>query len=165
MARGHGDRLSLKREQAISALLSEATIEAAAGKVGVDPRTLKRWLALPGFAAAYRAARQQVLDRTVGRLLSTTDKAVQALDRNLTCGAAHAEIRAAVAVLEHAARGVGLLDLAAEVAAIKRQLEELNRADAGPATEGSGPAEGVDRAGTPGAGADGEGAGAAAAGP
>ena len=45
-----------KQEQAIAALLTETTIEAAATVCGVSLRTLKRWLADDGFQREYRAA-------------------------------------------------------------------------------------------------------------
>src|SRR5436189_225777 len=51
--------LTDNQEIAIAALLSEATIGAAAAKVGVTARTINEWQRQPHFAAAYREARRQ----------------------------------------------------------------------------------------------------------
>ena len=53
------------REQALAALLTEKTVEDAAAKAGIAYRTLKLWLTRPDFQADYRAARAEILDRTV----------------------------------------------------------------------------------------------------
>jgi hypothetical protein len=142
-----GARLDERQEQAVAALLTEPTHEAAAAKAGVSPRTLRYWLAQPEFAAAYRAARQAVLEQTVARLLAATGKAVQALERNLTCGKPQAEIRAAVAVLGQAARGVEVLDLAGQLEDLQRQLEGVQRGAGDPLASGEPPAGGAPAAG------------------
>src|SRR5262245_60449466 len=76
---GHGDKLPRKQEAAISALLTAASITSAAAQVGVSEKTLRNWLKRPGFAAAYAAARHEVLDRTVIWMLAATGKAVRTL--------------------------------------------------------------------------------------
>jgi hypothetical protein len=119
-----GARVRRKQEQAIAALLTETTILAAAAKAEVDVRTLKRWLTLPDFSEAYRAARHEILDRAVTRLLGACDDAVGTLQRNLRCGDAGPENRAAVAVLGLAVRGMEVHDLARQVSELKKQLEE-----------------------------------------
>jgi hypothetical protein len=119
--RGHGDKLSGRQEQAIAALLSERTVEDAAAKVPVGYRTLKGWLALPAFQDAYRRARADVLERTVGRLLSITGKAVDTLEALLDGAHAGTRARAAVAILDHATRGVELLDLDARLRALEER--------------------------------------------
>jgi hypothetical protein len=124
VARGHGDKLSRKQEQAIAALLAQPTIEAAARAANVAERTLKGWLVLPEFAAAYARARREVLERTVARLLKATGKAVDTLEVNLVAERPSDQIRAAVAILEHAGRGVELLDLAERLAEVERRLAE-----------------------------------------
>jgi hypothetical protein len=151
---GHGAKLERKQEQAIAALLAEPTIEAAARKAKVAHATLKGWLKQPAFEAAYAEARRQVLERTVARLLASTIKAVEALDRNLDADRPGDQIRAAVAVLEHAAKGVELLDLAGQVGDLRHQVEELQRDDGDPATAaqrpekeaGAGPRDGLQAA-------------------
>jgi hypothetical protein len=111
-----------KREAAIAALLTERTVEEAAAKAGISYRALKLWLTQPDFAAAYRAARAAILDRTVASLLRTCTKAVDRLEQNLDSPNPQAANRAALAILAHAFRGMEALDLRAEIEAIKRQL-------------------------------------------
>jgi hypothetical protein len=133
MMAGHGDK-SRRWELAIGALMSEATVEAAARKARVGYRTLKGWLALPEFQAAYRQARQEVVERTVARLLALTGKAVETLDRNLTCGRPAAEIRAAELALAQGYKGVEVLDLAQEVEELKRLIQEMRHGQRNPET-------------------------------
>jgi hypothetical protein len=115
-------KIGRKGGAVIAALLTEPTHAAAAAKAGVSEATVQRWLRDPAFAAAYRAARRAVVESAVGRLQQAAAKAVDALERNLTCGQAGAEIRAAVAVLDKAAWGVEFLDMAARLEDLERGL-------------------------------------------
>jgi hypothetical protein len=117
--RGNQER---KQELTIAALLTERTIEDAAAKVGVAFRTLKRWLADPGFLTAYRDARRRVVEAVVGQLQAASAKAVQALVVNLECESPAARNTAARVILEMAVKGVELAD-------VLQRLEALERAD------------------------------------
>src|SRR5207247_1202445 len=109
-----------KREQAIAALLEKPTITEAAQVVGLSERTIRRWLSDPRFAADDRLARRQVVEVAIGGLQQATAEAVAALRRNLTADAPQAvQVRAALGILEQAAKGVELLDLAERVAALE----------------------------------------------
>jgi len=119
---GHGEKRSRRQEQAIAALLAEPTIEAAAVRAGVSANTLGRWLQDAAFLSAYRDARRAVVESAIARIQGATSEAVDALRRNLTCGRPGDEIRAAVAILAHAARGVELLDLAARLDTLESRL-------------------------------------------
>src|SRR6516164_1168153 len=114
-------KLGRKQEALIAALLTEATHAAAAAQAGVSEATLQRWLHLPEFQAAYRQARRRVVEASIGRLQQTTNKAVEALERNLACGHAGSEIRAALGILDHAVKAVELLDVVERV----EELEHL----------------------------------------
>lgn len=151
--RGHGEKLGRKGEAAIAALLSRRTVEEAAAEAGVSYSTLKGWLRRPAFRAAYAAARERVLERTVARLLAVTGKAVDALEKNLDAREAKDSTRAAVAVLTHAVRGVEALDLAGQVAELRQQLEGM-RGVHGNAENGAGPAANGRRRPDAGAGGD-----------
>jgi hypothetical protein len=108
---GHGEKLGRKWEQAIAALLAEPTVGAAAGKAGVSYRTLKGWLALPEFLRAYRRARREVLEAAVGRLQAAAGQAVDTLLAVAKEGAKDGDrVRAAVALLDHAFRGLAVAD-------------------------------------------------------
>src|SRR5262245_66632042 len=79
MAGGHGEKLTRWQDVAIACLLSEPSIKRAAKKAGLDESTLRGWLKLPGFAAAYRQARRQVVEQAVGRRQRASGKAVGTL--------------------------------------------------------------------------------------
>jgi hypothetical protein len=107
MNNGHGQKRSRKREQAIAALLSEPTVQAAAPKAGVSLSTLKRWLKEPGFRAAYRRARRELVEGAVGRMQAATGEAVTTLLTVARSGARDGDrVRAAVAILDNAQRGL-----------------------------------------------------------
>jgi hypothetical protein len=114
-----GDRLTRKQEAAIAALLTEPTIACAAARAGVSVRALKGWMTLPAFDAEYRAARRAVLERTINGLVRATGRALATLERAMGCGLPGVEVRAAVAVLDQSREGLVMLDLAAEVEALK----------------------------------------------
>ena len=63
-----GEKITRQMEEAISALLCQRNIEEAANAAGVATATLKRWLQLPKFAAAYRQARCEAVARSFARI-------------------------------------------------------------------------------------------------
>ncbi len=70
-----------KREVAIEALLTEPTVEAAARVSKVSARTIRRWLKDDAdFVASYRAARRQIFEAAIGRLVSLCAKAVEQIE-------------------------------------------------------------------------------------
>ena len=77
--KGHGEKLSRKKNQAIAALLELPTIRAAAEAVGVGESTLYRWLGNDSFREAYAAARAEVVRHAVANLQRSTSEAVEAL--------------------------------------------------------------------------------------
>jgi hypothetical protein len=126
-SRGHGDKLSRTQEKAIAALLSTRTIGEAAKTCGVNDATMWRWLQLPDFSAAYRAARRQVVERAVSELQAAAGEAVATLKRNLHCEQASVEIRAAQIILEQAVKGVELMDLQERVERLESLLGEREK--------------------------------------
>lgn len=110
------ERRRYRQDVAVVRLLTEPTIAAAAKSAGIGEKTLRRWLHDdPEFQARYRAARDATLRLAVGRLHGLMGGACEALTRALTCGTPAVEVRAAVAILDHAMRGAELLDLADRV--------------------------------------------------
>jgi hypothetical protein len=97
---GHGEKLSRKKETAVVALLAAPTVTAAAAQAGIGERTLRRWLQTPEFKAAHRDARRQIVEASIARLQRATTDAVEALERNVRCGDAAVEVRAACAILD-----------------------------------------------------------------
>jgi len=116
--------LTPKQEKALSALLTEPTILAAAKKVGVGERTLHTWLGEDAFAAAYRNARRAAVSQAVTRLQQVSSGAVAVLvnvmaDKDNPAGT---RVNAAKTVLEFSFRAVELEDLAERIAALEQQM-------------------------------------------
>jgi transposase-like protein len=66
---GHGQKFERQKEAAIAALIHhQGNIEQAAHAVHVCGRTLRRWMQLPEFDAAYRQARQDIVRQAHARL-------------------------------------------------------------------------------------------------
>jgi hypothetical protein len=151
-----GGSKSRRRSAALAALLQQPTLELAAAQAGIHAATLQRWLRQADFLADYRAARRQVTEAAVGHLQQLTAEAAVVLRRNMGCGHAGTEVRAAVAVLEQAAKGIDVFDLADKVAALEAQLQEV-MARGSFSTAASGPTNGHAR--TPGPDRGGPGAG------
>ena len=104
-------KLGRKQEALIASLLTEPTHAAAAAQAGVSEATVHRWLHLPGFQAAYRQARRQLVEGAVGRIQAATGQAVDTLLAVARGGAKDADrVRAAVALLDHALRGLTAAD-------------------------------------------------------
>jgi hypothetical protein len=133
---GHGAKIDRKWEQAIAALLAEPTVQDAARAAKVSYASLKGWLQEHEFVTAYRAARREVLEQAIGRLQQACGQAVETLVRNLSCGKGPVEVRAALGVLDQAARGLETTDLLAEVEALRQELEEVRRGHGEPETGG-----------------------------
>jgi hypothetical protein len=119
---GSNDTLTARQHAAIAAMLSEPTLLQAAKRAHVGEATLRRWMHLPSFVAAYRSARRQVMDQVIGGLQRVAGEAVKTLERNLTCGRPGVEIRAALGVLDCAAKGLQVGDLLDRVEEIERLL-------------------------------------------
>jgi len=120
---GSNDSLTPRQHAAIAALLTERTHATAAKKAEVAEQTLRRWLATDArFVATYRAARRTVMDAVIGNLQQVASKAVDTLEKNLTCGRPADEIRAALGVLAHASRGLEIGDLLERVEELERLL-------------------------------------------
>lgn len=120
-----GARLTGQQVKAIEALLTHATIKDAAPVVGVNERTLRNWLRQPAFAREFREVRTELLDAAVSRLHKLLGEAVQTLERALTVGNAHAEVRAAIAIFANVIKAREQQDLAAELAELRAELEGL----------------------------------------
>jgi hypothetical protein len=121
--------MTRKQEQAVGALLASQTLAEAAQLAGVGDATLRRWLKLPTFRRAYLDARRQVVEGVVSGLQQLATKAVEALERNLTCDNPATEVRAALGVLEQTFRGVELLDLAERVEDLEQRQQHREKSE------------------------------------
>ena len=122
---GHGEKLTRKQEQAISALLSEQTLTAAAERIGVSEITLRRWLKQDGFLAAYREARREVVEKAVSQLQQASWAASTTLLKLLGSGSDSVRLRAAQTILDQASRGIELLDFEERLTALEKQSEPI----------------------------------------
>jgi hypothetical protein len=103
---GHGAKLGHKMFPAIAALMSKSSMEEAARSVGIDAKTLSRWIKDPTFETAYREARETAFSQSLARLQESAGLAVTTLleimrDKKT---AAALRVRAADLVLVHAGR-------------------------------------------------------------
>jgi transposase-like protein len=118
---GHGAKFGRKKEEAIAALLTQRNVEEAARAIGVDAKTLLRWMKLPEFQVAYREARRDAFSQSIARLQQATSAAVTTLLKVMVDpgSPASAKVRAADSVLDHAAKAIEIEDLEARIAALE----------------------------------------------
>ena len=111
-------------EEAIAALLTEASIEAAAQQVGIGYRTLHRWLREDtDFQKAYRKAKRHVVEQAMTQVQQASGTAVATLLAVMQDPEtpASAKVSAAKAVLEQALKTVEIEDLESRIAALEAQ--------------------------------------------
>ena len=77
------DGLTPLQVKAILALLNEPTIVRAASTVGVDERSIRRWLEDPTFKRAYHAARREAFDHAIGLTQRYAPLAVNTLAKTM----------------------------------------------------------------------------------
>ena len=118
-------KLTFKQEQAVAALLSETTVSAAAEKVGINEATLYRWMNLPPFEARYRKARRQVVEKATAQLQQNAWAASTTLLKLLGAGSESIRLRAAMAILDHANKGVEMMDFEDRLEAIEQFAKDL----------------------------------------
>ena len=122
--------LSRRAEQAISALLTTASIGDAAQQAGIGERTLYRWLREDApFQAAYRRAKRQVVEQAMTQIQQATGIAVETLLAVMQDPEtpASARVSAAKAVLEQALKTVEIEDLESRLTALEAQIKETRR--------------------------------------
>lgn len=124
--KGHGEKLSRKRELAILALLTSSTLAEAAIHCGVAEVTLWRWLKNDLFREHYRKARRQALELAVDRLARIAGDAVSTLENVAkdTKALPSSRVSAAKGILEIALRCVELQDIEDRVSKLE---EKINR--------------------------------------
>ena len=120
--KGHGEKLSRKQEEAIAALLTEATVTAAAERVGVAEVTLWRWLKRDDFLAAYRTARREVVEKATAQLQQGSWAAATTLLKLLAASSESVRLRAATAILDQANKGLDVLDFEERLAEVERRI-------------------------------------------
>ena len=124
---GHGEKLSRKQDQVITALVTCASITEAAAQCGLADVTLRRWLKQEPFQAAYREARRAVVQQAITQVQRATGEAVDTLRRVMQDAEAPASARvsAAKTILETAVKAVEVEDLEARITALEAQGQPL----------------------------------------
>jgi transposase-like protein len=124
---GHGAKFGRKKEDAIAALLTQRTVEEAARSLNIATKTLLRWMKEPEFDATYRAARRQAYGQSISRLQQGSSAAATTLLKVMVDPAtpSSTRVRAAEAVLSHAAKAIEIEDIDARL----RELEAAAEAN------------------------------------
>lgn len=107
-------------------MLSLPSIVAAAQAAGVNDKTARRWLKLPHFQAAYKAAQKALFDEALSALLSGVDTAINTLKRNMTSEDVppSTQVRAAQIWLEQAISLHKMSDLEQKIAELELFMKE-----------------------------------------
>ncbi len=114
--------LTPKQEDGIVALLNEPTVRKAAESIGVDERTVHRWLDQPEFSRRYRKARREAFAQAIALTQKYAPHAVQTLMKVMADPtAAHtAKVSAATALLKFSRESIELDDVVARVEALEQ---------------------------------------------
>ncbi len=96
--------LTSKQEELIAAMLETPKIAQAALKAGIPHQTARRWVKLPAFQDAYKAAQRDLFDRALNGLMLKVDKAIETIGQVMDDleAPANARLRAAQIILEQA---------------------------------------------------------------
>jgi len=123
---GHGAKFGRKKEQAIAALLTQPSQEAAARSVGVAGKTLRTWLKVPEFHRSYLEARREVVGQANARMQQNSGFAASTLLKVMVSQdvPASVRIRAALAVMQLSQKSLQDEDLEIRLAAVEESLEK-----------------------------------------
>lgn len=112
-----------KKARALAALLSEPTQAAAAKKIGISPRTMRRYMDDPEFSEAYQHAHAQLVEDAAKRMQRGLSAAVDTLHEIATDQEAGktARVAAARSLLEQTLRYTEISDIMSRIA----KLEEM----------------------------------------
>jgi hypothetical protein len=123
--KGHGSQYEQKKESAISALLTQRSMEDAARSIGVGPSTLRRWMRMPDFDAAYRQARRDAMAQSIARLQQHSGVATTTTLKIMIDPAAPpaCRLKASCWVFETGLQGIAVEDMQARVAALERKAD------------------------------------------
>ena len=122
---GHGAKFGRKQEEAIAALLTQRNVDEAARSIGIDPKTLLRWMKVPEFKTAYREARRAAFSQTVARLQQGSPAAATTLlkimvDQNAPYAS---RVRAAECVINHSIKAIEIEDIEARVSDLEQAAQ------------------------------------------
>jgi transposase-like protein len=119
---GHGSKFGHKKEAAIDALLTQRNVEEAARSIDIGTQTLRRWMKIPEFEAAYLEARRAAVAQSNARLQQASSAAVSTLLKIMVDGStpASTRVRAADSVLDHAKQSIEIDDIQVRLTALEQ---------------------------------------------
>lgn len=119
------DELTANQERFLVDLLTAPTIAEAAKETGINESTARRWLSQRPVQRAWRELRRQVVEQALTGVQSATVEAVATLRACLAEDMPPAvRVRAALALLDLAARTVEIGDLAARIEQLEEAIEQ-----------------------------------------
>ena len=127
---GHGAKFGRKKEDAIAALLTQRNVDEAARQVGIDVKTLLRWMKIPEFETAYRDARRIAFGQSIARLQQGTSAAATTLLKMLIDPSTPPAVRVRVAdsIMKNAIRAIEVEDIEVRIAELERAAESSRAA-------------------------------------
>lgn len=118
--------ITAKQHVAVMALLSERTVTDAARVIGVDERTIYRWLKNETFKAALADAQAAAYDAMVRALSSLSASAVNVLADQLASGSAALRVKVALAVLDRLSAFYGLRQTESKIGEFEEMINRLS---------------------------------------
>lgn len=116
-------KFSAKQAEAIQALMTSRDVRGASVACGVAYRTLNRWLTLPDFQAALKAAEGAAIETAIRRLSQLSGVAVDVLSDVMQAdepgNGARVKVRAAEATLARLLNLKELVDLETRISALE----------------------------------------------
>ena len=126
---GYGEKITRKKEQAISALLSQPTIKAAAEVVGIGEKTLWRWLQNQDFQETYMEARRQVVQQVISKVQQSMGKALDTLLEVMEDpdSPASSKVQAARSIIDFGLKGLELEDFDLRLSRLEEHLPRATK--------------------------------------
>jgi transposase-like protein len=113
-------------EAAIAALLTQRNIDEAAKAVGIAPNTLRAWMKVPEFEAAYREARHCAVSQAIAKLQQGAPAAATTMLKVMLdpSNPALVRLRAAEGVIKLSLKATEVEEVEARVIEFGRQINE-----------------------------------------
>jgi hypothetical protein len=124
-----GEKINRKKEQAISALLSQPTLKAAAEVAGIGEKTLWRWLQNEDFQDAFMEVRRQLVQQVVSNIQRSMSKAVNTLLEVMDDpdSPASSKVQAARSIIDVGLKGLELEDFELRLSRLEDHLPRATK--------------------------------------
>jgi hypothetical protein len=116
--------LTFKQQKACYLISSGLNMKDVAAVVGTTEQSLFRWLKLSNFQTELRSLKRIIAERSLGKLQLLNDKAIQTLERLLTCGNSPTECRSACAIISQNQSSITFFEYSERIRAIESRLDE-----------------------------------------